>query len=739
MLTTQSPSPPHLLAKQVNDQQPQQDEDPEGVIDEIEATPPTDEKKKKSGWRNRYTEYVTQEQVEKGLANGTLYEGLLRINAYNRREAYVTIRYQNVNRDVFVNGEVARNRALDCDRVIVQLADKKRRRENSASADLTNADAREDEEPKQEPKPVKNLLDGKVVALSQAGHRTDYAGFLRSTRDNGQILPTDKYVLFMPLEKRVPRMLIPLEECLSFATQGTAQDMYVAKCLRWSASSNFPLGRFVRHLGKIGDPDSEILAALVENGFDLNVVNYPDISHTFTNWSIPQEELQRRVDLREERVFSVDPETAKDLDDAISITRNEFNYRIGVHIADVSYFVTPGSDIDKEAASRTTSVYLPFGKVIPMLPTVLSDDLCSLHEGVDRLTFSVFFDLDENGNLDLESSELVKSVIRSKARLSYEEAQKKIDEDDQDEISKDLRDLNRITANRRNARLSGDDLISRLNRRQNGSIFSIDDDLDKDCATHSRSHELIEELMLIANYIAATKMLESNFGESALLRVHPKPSERRLGEFIELFSSRFDKVDESAQMLDFMRHELNRCTSLAKYVLTSDCADWSHFGLQLAHYTHFSSPIRRYSDLMVHRLLNQAIGYDQPTMRDIHHEKQILEQCNTKRGAAKRAEEQSNKALVRAMIASQPTPADAVVARVAAKSLQVYVPKLGEMVRINLENEKVKFDKKDKVITFQGDDEYEVQVTQFDVLSVELFVRDGASPIPEVAARIVKL
>jgi VacB/RNase II family 3'-5' exoribonuclease len=683
--------------------------------------PPQEEVKaerKKSSWRNRYADYYSQEQVETGLADGTLFEGLLRINAYNRKEAYVTINYQNTIRDVFVNGEVARNRALDCDRVIVKIEQKKKYNASQNAQD-------------EEPKPVKNLLDGKVVALSQLGRRTDYVGFIKSTKESGVILPTDKYVTFLPLEKRMPRMLLPMEQCIDYIEQESSM-MYVARVQTWRAASNFPNGQLVRPLGKVGVPEADIMASLVENGFDLSILTYPNIPHQFAHWTIPQDEIAKRKDLRQERVFSVDPESAKDLDDAISIQQVGEKYRIGVHIADVSYFVTPGSDLDQEAAARTTSIYLPQGRVLPMLPSILSDDLCSLHQGVDRLTFSIFFDLDESGNLNLESSELVKTVIRSQARFTYEQAQNIIDGEQQHELAQDLQDLNRITQNRRSNRLCGDDMISKLSRRQRGQTVSVDEDkLDEDCAVHSSSHELIEELMLLANFIAATKMIESNLKQEAVLRMHPKPSERRLAEFVELFGSRFDKADESSQMLDFMRHELNRCTSLAKYVLAGDCSDWSHYGLHLPHYTHFSSPIRRYSDLMVHRLLNQIIGYQE--MSATSGNKVIVDRCNAKRVGAKRAEEQSTMALIRAKIANQPLAADAVVARVNQKSLQVFVPQLGEMVRINLEDLQVKFDKKEKIITLPDN---ETQIKQFDLLSVELYIRDGTSPIPEVVARI---
>jgi VacB/RNase II family 3'-5' exoribonuclease len=624
---------------------------------------------------------------------------------------------------------------------------------NNASAESAAAseNACEDEESKQQAKPVKNLLEGKVVALSKPGHRLDYVGFLRGTRENNSFSPNDKYIIFVPLEKRMPKMLIPTMECSEqFIAEGPAahsQEMYVATVGEWKPSSNYPIGHLVRHLGKTGNTESEVLAALVENGFDLSIVNYPEVGQEYTGWTIPQEELAKRLDLREERVFSVDPVTAKDLDDAISIKRNGDRFRVGVHIADVSYFVTSGSNIDQEAASRTTSIYLPFGKVLPMLPPILSDDLCSLHENVDRLTFSVFFDLDEDGTLYLDSSTISKSVIRSKARLSYESAQELIHSSEETDLAQDLRDLNRITFNRRKNRLNGDDLISRLNRRPNGKLsFSSDDEKDiiiQEYTGHSNSHEMIEELMLIANFIAATKMLESTLRDDAVLRIHPKPSERRLNEFIELFADRFERENECSQMLDFMRHELNRCTSLAKYIRAGDHDEqtWSHFGLQLHHYTHFTSPIRRYTDIMVHRILNRVVGYEQATVLPaVHQTRDVLERCNMKRSGAKRAEEQSNKALVRAMIANQPLLADAVVAKVAQKSMQVYVPKLGEMVRVNLENENVKLDKKTRVLKFMsGDDESEIQVQQFDVISVELFiVRDSNNPNPEVAARFLR-
>ena len=266
---------------------------------------------------------------------------------------------------------------------------------------------------------------GKVVSIKEFKHSRLAAGYIRPMNDGNP-----HYFLFSPTDSRVPRMKIPTSQApANFSTRPEIYDgvMFMAAIEKWE-KVNMAMGKLIKSLGHSSDIDVRTEALLLENNIDF--AEFPDVAladlpRDYDTWTVPEKEIQRRRDFRSECVFTIDPATARDLDDALSVTRLEEGlYRVGVHIADVSYFVRAGTALDKVALDRATSTYL-VERVVPMLPRPLCEKLCSLNPHENRLTFSVEWTI--NDKAEILSEWFGRSVICSCAKLSYEDAQALID------------------------------------------------------------------------------------------------------------------------------------------------------------------------------------------------------------------------------------------------------------------------------------------------------------------------
>lgn len=334
--------------------------------------------------------------------------------------------------------------------------------------------------------------------------------------------------------------------------------------------------------------------------------------------AIPDSEIARRYDYRDKIVFTIDPEDAKDHDDAVSLETIDGGYRLGVHIADVSFYVTDHSHLDKEARARTASAYL-VDRVLPMLPERLSNDICSLREDEDRLTMSAVIDLDRDGRVI--GHRLEESIIRSRAKLNYDQVQRFLDLregfEQEPEIARTL--------------LLMEELAQKLiaNRMKSGSIdFEVPEykvELDsRGLATRilrrerKMSNRIIEEFMLLANKTVASVLLSKNI--PVLYRVHPSPDPDKLASFIAFAANFGHRVSfglppqpkfiadfigslQGKDEQDILNELLIRSMQKAYY----QPENIGHFGLAFASYLHFTSPIRRYPDLIVHRILRQVL------------------------------------------------------------------------------------------------------------------------------------
>lgn len=374
-----------------------------------------------------------------------------------------------------------------------------------------------------------------------------------------------------------------------------------------------PEGVIVERLGLPGDPGVDMLSIIKSHNLpgefsDQVLAEADDVAESW------QQEADRRKDLSSHNAFTIDPATAKDHDDAVSIESNKNGFRLGVHIADVSHFVTGGSELDKEAFERGTSVYFP-DRVIPMLPEKLSNDICSLKPNRKRLAFSIFIDYDKTGQV--KSYELFPSLIKSRAKLSYEEVQSFFDDGSMSDRLE--RVSGQLTTMRRLAKL----LHKR--RAEQGSLdFDLSDPkiivdesgrvVEIGSRTRTESHRLVEEFMLAANRQVARHFFEN--AQQILYRVHERPDLEKLNAFsdlVERFGYRFP-VSPGMPAVDFSRFLakvkgkpeeglINELLLRSMKKAVYQPANIGHFGLAFKHYLHFTSPIRRYPDLLVHRLL----------------------------------------------------------------------------------------------------------------------------------------
>ncbi|GAB3301679.1 ribonuclease R family protein [Hymenobacter tenuis] len=381
-----------------------------------------------------------------------------------------------------------------------------------------------------------------------------------------------------------------------------------------------PVGEVVRSFGQAGENEAEINAIMAEFGLPFEFPAEVEEESEGIAEKIPASEIERRRDFRNVTTFTIDPADAKDFDDALSIQKLENgHWEIGVHIADVTHYVKPGMALEKEARYRATSVYL-VDRVIPMLPERLSNGLCSLRPNEDKLTFSAVFELDENGKL--YSSWFGKTIIHSDRRFAYEEAQERIEGLDSD-YSAEIVLMNDIAkklcaARFKQGAISFETQEVKFKLDENGKPQGVYVKERKD------AHKMIEEFMLLANrkvaeFVFKLKNRKPRF--TMVYRVHDAPDEERLQNFA-LFALKFGHQLDltnpkklSTELNDLSSEVVGRpeqnviqnlaIRTMAKATYTTDPR--GHFGLAFEHYSHFTSPIRRYPDMMAHRLLEHYL------------------------------------------------------------------------------------------------------------------------------------
>ncbi len=400
---------------------------------------------------------------------------------------------------------------------------------------------------------------------------------------------------------------------------GTTGDKAVVRIVEWPEDANSPIGEVIDVLGKAGENNAEINAIMAEFGLPYKYPQNVEKAADKIEPGITPEEIAKRRDMRDVTTFTIDPKDAKDFDDALSIRKmDNGHWEIGVHIADVTHYVKPGTIIEKEAESRATSVYL-VDRTVPMLPERLCNYICSLRPDEEKLTHSVIFEMDDNAKL--YNYEICHTVIKSNRRFCYEEAQEVI-ETGKGDFAEELLKLNDLAQKLRKQRF--DDGAVAFNREE--TSFEIDETgkpIKVVVHVSKESNKLIEEFMLLANRKVAEHIGKVKKGQKAkafVYRVHDMPDADKLSNFAEIcahFGHRVKthgtakEVNKSInKLLDEIKGKpeedllsILAIRSMAKAVYSTN--NVGHYGLAFDFYTHFTSPIRRYPDMMVHRLLDR--------------------------------------------------------------------------------------------------------------------------------------
>uniref|UniRef100_A0A669CY94 DIS3-like exonuclease 2 n=1 Tax=Oreochromis niloticus TaxID=8128 RepID=A0A669CY94_ORENI len=665
------------------------------------ANSPADKGKNKGGRGSKkqvFDAYMTSEEVSHGLKRGELIQGQLRINPKKYNEAFVPS--PDDTRDIFLDGIVARNRALNGDIVVVQVLP----RDMCITTKVCKVQLI----------PVNISLD--VVYIVEKKHSRAATGFLKH-------LPDKPFALFSPVDHRVPRINVPLADCpedFSSRPGDYNNILFICRITDWAADSNFAEGRLAKSLGQAGEIEPETEGILIEYEVDFSEFSDEVLDCLPKNlpWTIPPEEMRKRRDLRNECIFTIDPATARDLDDALSCKQlPDGNFEVGVHIADVSYFVEEGNSLDVIASQRATSVYL-VQKVIPMLPRLLCEELCSLNPLVDRLTFSVIWTLTPEGKILNEW--FGRSIIRSCVKLSYDHAQSMIEAPEKmfsaeelppvdpmhpiDEVHQAVLNLHAIAKNLRAQRFLGGAL--RLDQLKLSFTLDKETMMPQGCYIYQYrdSNKLVEEFMLLAN-IATANHIYRKFPELALLRRHPPPKAKMMDELQELCDQLGIKIDLSSAGL--LHKSLNTAfgddeyTSARKEVLTHMCSrpmqmalyfctgvvkeeqNFKHYALNVPLYTHFTSPIRRYADIIVHRLLASSLKCGPRISLSTEEVEKQASHCNDKKALSKRVQELSSELFFGVFVKeSGPLDSEAMVMGVLDQSFDVLVLRYGVQKRI---------------------------------------------------------
>ena len=701
-----------------------------------------------------FDEYWPTTQLEAGYKAGTLHKGFFNANAYNFLEG--AVRSEALSKPILLQGREAMNRAVDGDVVYVALLPQSEWKGASdavleAESAQRNDDARdsdnEDEDVGLEAQPETSGGDtqptGRVVGIARRNWRS-YVAHIDASSVNERALATlgPQTLFASPVDRKIPRIKIRTRQ---------AQALLGCKILvtmdEWKSTSRYPEGHFVRSLGAIESKEAEQESLLLE--FD---VPYRPFSKSILaclpsegdHWTVPPKGEQDarsltiwrdRVDMRAENICSIDPPGCQDIDDALHAKRlPNGNIEAGVHIADVSFFVRPDTPMDAEAASRGTTVYL-VDRRIDMLPHLLGTNLCSLRPFVERLAFSTVWELTPSA--EVVNVRFFKSVIASKAAFTYEEAQNRKDDPSlNDAITESIRLLNDMAIKLRRGRMEAGALnLASPEVRIHLDSAESSAPIDVEQKEMRETNSLVEEFMLLANTSVARRIYEAYPTTGVLRRHAPPPADnfetlqdilkKRRGMDLDVSSSGAlaASLDRCADTRDpafntLVRILATRCMLSAEYFCTGSVPrnSFGHYGLAMDMYTHFTSPIRRYADVLAHRQLAAAIQYEPlpSNLYSKHYVDQVLDNVNKRHRLAQMAGRASVEFFVGLAISAKNAEqgadatkvgqerllrADAYVVRTFRNGLAVFVNKYG------LEG----------VITFPGEcqfdpDEYQVTI-----------------------------
>lgn len=594
-----------------------------------------------------FDEHLPPSTLQVGVKSGKFLQGFFNPSTYNYLEA--TVNSSTIERPILLVGREAHNRAVSGDVVAVELLPESEWR--STGDDVVDADAlNKNDDPEGEDVGLsiedraaneaaassssksRRQPTGRVVGIVKRNWRTYVCHLDRSSLPPAALSSTQSVSVFAsPVARTIPRIRILTRQAAHLSSQ-----KFLVAIDRWQANARYPDGHFVRALGDVGSKQGELESLLEEfevpyRPFSAAILDcLPPEGDT---WVVPPKDndpkgvWQGREDLRDVVVCSIDPPGCQDIDDALHARPlPNGNIEAGVHIADVSHFVKPDNPMDAEAASRGTTVYL-VDKRIDMLPGLLGTNLCSLRPYVERLAFSVIWEL--NKDAEIVNVRFTKSVIASKEAFTYEAAQKRKDDKSlSDPLTVAIRLLNEIAIKLRNKRFAAGALnLASPEVKIHMESAESTEPIDVEQKALYETNHLVEEFMLLANISVAQRIYEQ-YPQTAVLRRHAAPPKTNFEQLQDVLATRRNMpLDTSssgalAKSLDkcidpsipnfntLVRIMATRCMLSAEYFCSGSLAydAFAHYGLASPIYTHFTSPIRRYADVLVHRQLAAAVS-----------------------------------------------------------------------------------------------------------------------------------
>ncbi|KAJ7037505.1 hypothetical protein C8F04DRAFT_1092687 [Mycena alexandri] len=710
------------------------------------------------GRQAMYPEYFSESILQAGISTGKLHKGHFNASTYNYLQGSVSV--PGYPRPVLLIGRENLNRAVHGDMVVIEVFDEAKWGvegdevvDQEATLKNDDADSDEDDENdevlRQEAKAVRaseamaqqkeKQPTGRVVGIIKRNWRpivchvdsTALPASGPSSSTSASTLSTQT-LLAHPTSTLLPRIRIRTRQGPALVNK-----KILVAIDAWTATSRYPDGHFVRVLGDVGGEDAEREGLMLEFGISYGAFGSAILGclpPEGDSWVVPPKSddgvWKAREDLRDLTICSIDPPNCQDIDDALHARPlPNGNIEAGVHIADVSNFVHADTPMDTEAAARGTTVYL-VDKRIDMLPALLGTNLCSLRPNVERLAFSAIWELTPEA--EIVNVRFTKSVIKSKAAFTYEEAQlRKDDPKLQDPLTTAIRLLNSLAQKLKAARMAAGALnLASPEVKIHLDSAESSDPIDVEQKEMRETNSLVEEFMLLANISVARKIWEA-FPATAVLRRHLPPPRtnfdklkdilgKRKGMTLDVSSSGAlaDSLDQCVDANEpafntLVRIMATRCMLSAEYFCSGSVGrdTFGHYGLASSIYTHFTSPIRRYADVLAHRQLSAAIGYS-PLHASLHskpHVERILEVVNRRHRMAQMAGRASVEYYVGLALKGRgekqgggKVTEEAFVIRTFRNGLGVFVSKLGIEGLVMFKRDLTEFDADNYVVTIPG-------------------------------------
>lgn len=762
-------------------------ENADQLLDMISAAKEWRETQHAKAAENLYQEYFSVSKMMTGVKNGTLHQGIFNVSPYNYLEG--SIHVPAFDKSLLILGRESINRAVQGDVVVVEVLPKDQWKEPSTKIieeetmnKDENADAEEGEavitekERRALQEEVKKVHSkstegrpqptARVVGVVKRNWR-QYVGHI----DESSVSQTAKQsrkqqtVFLIPMDKRIPKIRVRTRQA------GEIMGKRVLVTIdSWDRDSRYPAGHFVRSLGEMETKGAETEALLLE--YDVQYRPFPKavldcLPKEGHDWIVPPSMddpgWRGRRDLRGLQICSIDPVGCQDIDDALHARPlPNGNYEVGVHIADVSHFVKPNNAMDTEASIRGTTVYL-VDKRIDMLPMLLGTDLCSLKPYVERYAFSALWEITPNA--DIVKSEFTKSVIKSREAFSYEQAQIRVDDPSQkDELTNAMRTLMMLSKKFKQKRMDAGALSLSSPEVRVEMESETSDPIDVKTKKHLDTMSLVEEFMLLANISVAAKIYEA-FPQTAMLRRHGAPPKTNFEELANQLKVkrgidlRVSSSKELADSLDrcvdpkepffntLVRIMATRCMMSAEYFCSGTQAypEFRHYGLASEIYTHFTSPIRRYADLVAHRQLAAAIDYEplDASVRSKGKLEAVCKNINVRHRNAQQAGRASIEYYVGQALKGRVVEEEGYAMKVFSNGFVVFVPRFGIESLIRLRDlaepePESAFDAENYILTTSGS--RDVKVELFDKVVVRISdVKEESTGKRKVKFELVKV